>query len=147
MKLSPLHAALVAHTGILGPEPLDLNDGPEVQMPQAVAPEEMQPEIAAQASAVPTAEAEAAQMQPAEMAAENPKVPPAEEGALQVQPAEVEAIQVSAVPVAEEQTVRAVAPPVATGELKPTPAVVAHARPVRKSRGIKRKQVRIGVWL
>ncbi|KAK9907625.1 hypothetical protein WJX75_007200 [Coccomyxa subellipsoidea] len=45
MKLSPLHAALVAQSGILGPEPLDLNDGPDMPLPQAALPKEAQLEI------------------------------------------------------------------------------------------------------
>ncbi len=132
MKMSPLHAALVAQSGLLGPEPLDLNAGPEPEIPQG-AMEEPQPKAAAQVQPeIPQAAAEEAQ--PMEVA--------------QVQP-EVEA-QVPAEPPAVEEAAPAVAfvvpPPAANGDL--TTAAAAPARPVRKSRaasagrGLKRKQVR-----
>ena len=147
MKLSPLHAALVAQSGILGPEPLDLNDGPAMPLPQAALPKEAQLEIVAPASALPPAEEVAAQLQPTKPAAQAPAVHPTEEAAAQLQPAEAATRAFAAAP-AEEEGVHAVATPVPNKEPASVPAVAvaAQTRPVRKSRGIKRKQVRLNLY-
>ncbi|CAL8463009.1 g2543 [Coccomyxa elongata] len=133
LRMSPLHAAM-AQNGLLGPEPLDLNDGAEPQKPPRASPVKFQLEApappppslpsaqAAPAAAVPAASEE----EPAQVAA-----------AVAEEPAHVAADVPAAV--AEEPAHAASQLPAAKIE-KPTPVLEAEPPPLRSASGRKRKQ-------
>lgn len=127
LRMSPLHAAM-AQNGLLGPEPLDLNDGAEPQKPPRASPVKFQLE----APAPPPASPPSAQEEAAPAAA----VP----AASVEEPAHL-AADVSAA-VAEEPAHAAPQLPAAKIE-KPIPVLEAAPPPLRTASGRKRKQVKV----
>lgn len=155
LRMSPLHAAM-AQNGLLGPEPLDLNDGAEPEKPLRASPVKFQLEAPAPAPAsLPSAQQEAAPAaavpaasveQPADVAADVPAAV-AEEPAhvAAVEPAAIErepAHLAAAVPAAIAEKPAHAAPQLPAAKLeKPTPVLVAEPLPLRSASGRKRKQV------
>ncbi|BDA47993.1 probable histone-lysine N-methyltransferase, H3 lysine-36 and H4 lysine-20 specific isoform at N-terminal half [Coccomyxa sp. Obi] len=129
LRMSPLHAALVAQNGLLGPEFLDLNDGAEPVKPLRASPVKFQLEAPAPApSSLPSAQEEAAP------AAAVPATS-AEE------PAHVATVVPAAATAASVREPAHAAPELhAAKRGKPSPVLEAEPTPLRTASGRKRKQ-------
>ena len=159
LRMSPLHAAM-AHNGLLGPEPLDLNDSAEPKKPLRASPVMFQLEApapapaalpadqeeAAPAAAVPAASleepADALALEPAATSEEPAHVAAAMPAAVAEEPAHAVAVEPAAV---TEEPAHAAPQLLAAKIEQPTPMLEAEPPPLRSASGRKRKQVLVPV--